>query len=109
MDQNFNASAIRSEGDFNRAIRIIKCVSDYTLDKGVIIGLENLLSVENLIRLVGGVDNQNVKVYFDTQNYYLRKRMNISETIESLVPYIYQVHVKDGKKDDLSGVLLVPC
>jgi sugar phosphate isomerase/epimerase len=109
MVQSFLASAIETEQDFNRAVNVIKYVSEYAGDKGdVTIGIENLLSVDSLMRLIGEVDNPNVKIYFDTQNYYLHEKVDVAAMVKPLIPYICQVHVKDGYKTDVepSGALL---
>jgi sugar phosphate isomerase/epimerase len=109
MVQSFNASAIETEQDFTRAVNVIKYVSEYACDKGgVTIGIENLLSVDGLMRLIKEVNNPDVKVYFDTQNYYLHERANVAAMVKPLVPYICQVHVKDGYEIDVepSGALL---
>jgi sugar phosphate isomerase/epimerase len=109
MVQSFNASAIEIEQDFQRAVNVIKYASEYAIDKGKItIGVENLLSVENLFRLLKEVNKPNVKIYFDTQNYYLNERVDVAAMVKPLVPYICQVHVKDGYEFDVepSGALL---
>ena len=109
MVQSFNASAIEIEQDFQRAVNVIKYASEYANDKGKItIGIENLLSVENLFRLLKEVNNPNVKIYFDTQNYYLNERVDVAAMVKPLAPYICQVHVKDGYEFDVepSGALL---
>ena len=109
MVQSFMASAIETEQDFTRAVNVIKYVSEYAGDNGdVTIGIENLLSVDGLMRLIGEVDNPNVKIYFDTQNYYLHEKVDVAAMVKPLIPYICQVHVKDGYKTDVepSGALL---
>jgi sugar phosphate isomerase/epimerase len=109
MVQSFMASAIETEQDFERAINVIRRVSDYAMDKGEItLGLENLLSVENLLQIINEVGNPNLKIYFDTQNYYLHERADVAAMVKPLIPYICQVHVKDGFEFDVepSGALL---
>jgi sugar phosphate isomerase/epimerase len=109
MVQSFKASALETDQDFERAINVIRQVSDYALDKGQItIGLENLLSVENLLRLIDDVGKPNVKIYFDTQNYYLSEKADVAGMIEPLISHICEVHVKDGYEADIepSGALL---
>jgi sugar phosphate isomerase/epimerase len=109
MVQSFKASALETSQDFERAVNVIRQVSDYALDKGQItIGLENLLSVENLLRLIEEVGNPNVKIYFDTQNYYLDEKADVAAMVEPLIPHICEVHVKDGYEADIepSGALL---
>lgn len=109
MVQSFNASAIETGQDFERAINVIRRVSDYALEKGEItLGVENLLSVENLLNLIDEVGNPNVKIYFDTQNYYLHEKANVAAMVEPLISHICEVHVKDGHESDIepSGALL---
>jgi sugar phosphate isomerase/epimerase len=109
MVQSFKASALETGQDFERAVNVIQQVSDYALDNGEItLGLENLLSVENLLCLINEVGNPNVKVYFDTQNYYLSEKADVAAMVEPLLPHICEVHVKDGLEADIepSGALL---
>lgn len=109
MIQSFKASALETDQDLERAINVIRRVSDYALEKGEItIGLENLLPVESLLRLIEAVGNPNVKVYFDTQNYYLDGKVNVAAMVEPLISHICAVHVKDGYEADVdpSGALL---
>lgn len=109
MVQSFIASAIETEQDFKRALNVIQYASDYAADKGnITIGVENLLSVENLLRFLKEVNRPNLKIYFDTQNYYLHERVDVAAMVKPLVSYICQVHVKDGYQFDVepSGALL---
>jgi sugar phosphate isomerase/epimerase len=109
MVQSFIASAIETEQDFKRALNVIQYASDYAADKGKItIGVENLLSVETLLRFLKEVNKPNLKIYFDTQNYYLHERVDVAAMVKPLAPYICQVHVKDGYQFDVepSGALL---
>jgi sugar phosphate isomerase/epimerase len=109
MVQSFNASAIETDQDFERAVNVIRRVSEYALEKGEItLGLENLLSVENLLHVINEIGNPNVKIYFDTQNYYLHEKADVAAMVEPLISYICEVHVKDGHESDIepSGALL---
>ncbi len=109
MIQSFKASAIETEQDFERAINVFGEVCEYALDKGQItIGMENLLSVDDLIRLIDEVGKPNLKVFFDTQNYYLDQKADTAAMVEPLMPHICEVHVKDGYEADIepSGALL---
>jgi 2-epi-5-epi-valiolone 7-phosphate 2-epimerase len=109
MIQSFKASAIETEQDFERAINVFSEVCEYALDKGQItLGMENLLSVDNLIRLIDEVGKPNLKVFFDTQNYYLDAKVDTAAMVEPLMPHICTVHVKDGYAADIepSGALL---
>lgn len=109
MVQSFKASALETDQDLERAVNVIRQVSDYALERGEItIGLENLLSVENLLRLIDAVGKPNVKIYFDIQNYYLSEKADVAGMVEPLITHICEVHVKDGYEADIepSGALL---
>lgn len=106
MIPSFNKSEIKTEADFKQAIECLKNACDYAKNKGIIIGTENLLSVNDVKLLFKKVNRSNLKLYFDTQNYSLNKGYNTAEMLELLISYICEVHVKDGKNGDLSGALL---
>ncbi len=103
---NFEKSRINNDNDFNRLVNVLQSTCDYAFDKGMNISTENILSIEDNIKLLKEVDRPNLKLYFDTQNPYLHKKYDISNMIDKLSPHICEVHVKDGKNGDLSGALL---
>lgn len=106
MIPQFVKSAIETEDDFQCVVKTLQEVCQAALEKGVLIATENLLAVEELSRLFKEVDRSNLRLYFDTQNYYLNKGYDTPSLIEPLAPFICEVHVKDGKRNDLSGALL---
>jgi len=106
MIPSFNKSEIKTEADFEQAVDCLQNACDYAKNKGIIIGTENLLSVNDVKLLFKKVNRSNLKLYFDTQNYSLNKGYNTAEMLELLISYICEVHVKDGKNGDLSGALL---
>lgn len=106
MIPSFNKSEIKTEADFEQAVDCLQNTCDYAKNKGIIIGTENLLSVNDVKLLFKKVNRSNLKLYFDTQNYSLNKGYNTAEMLGLLISYICEVHVKDGKNGDLSGALL---
>ena len=109
MVQSFKASAIETEQDFQRAVNVIAYAAQYALDKrNIIIGVENLIPVEGLLRLLEEVGKPNLKIYFDTQNYYLDQKVDVAAMVKPLAQHICEVHVKDGYESDVepSGALL---
>ncbi|MFF2501016.1 sugar phosphate isomerase/epimerase family protein [Peribacillus sp. NPDC058075] len=105
MLPSFLDGEIKTEEDFQRVVKCLKFACDKCEGSEVIIATENLLSIEENKRLFKEVDRQNLKLYFDTQNYYLNKKYNTAEMVKELYPYICEVHVKDGN-NALSGALL---
>jgi len=106
MIPSFNKSEIKTEADFEQAVDCLQNACDYAKNKGITIGTENILSVNDVKLLFKKVNRSNLKLYFDTQNYSLNKGYNTAEMLELLISYICEVHVKDGKNGDLSGALL---
>ncbi|MDQ7864993.1 TIM barrel protein [Peribacillus frigoritolerans] len=95
---------IKTEEDFQRVVECLKFACDKCEGSEIIIATENLLSIEENKRLFKEVNRQNLKLYFDTQNYYLNREYNTVEMVKELYPYICEVHVKDGN-NALSGAL----
>jgi sugar phosphate isomerase/epimerase len=106
MLPSFEDGEIKTEQDFQRVVDCLRMVCDEAEKKNIIIATENLLSVEETKRLFDLVNKPNLKLYFDTQNYYLRKKYNVANMAEELFPYICEIHVKDGRNGYLSGSLL---
>ncbi|MBM7716104.1 sugar phosphate isomerase/epimerase [Bacillus thermophilus] len=106
MLPSFEDGEIKTEEDFNRVVECLQQACDKALNKNIMIATENLLSITENEELFKRVDRPNLTLYFDTQNYYLRKKYNVAEMADKLFPLICEVHVKDGKNNDLSGALL---
>lgn len=103
---SFFDGEIKSEEDFKHVVNCLKFSCDYAMERGVIIGTENVLSVDDNKRLIKEVGFSNLKIYFDLQNHYFFKGYKIPEVLRELAPYICEVHAKDGKSGQLSGALL---
>ena len=103
---SFEDGYINTESEFESLVECIKYACNLAQDKGILITTENVLSVDENIRLIHEVDMPNVGVYFDTQNPYLRKGYYVPDMIKDLSEFIVQVHVKDGKDGELSAALL---
>ncbi|MCA1755110.1 MAG: sugar phosphate isomerase/epimerase [Spirochaeta sp.] len=106
MIPNFVKSQVRSAEDFRRLVQELSWACDYAADAGVVIAEENFMTVADTERLFDAVGRVNLRLYFDLQNYYLNAGMHTPDLIEPLLPYIVQVHAKDGKNKDLSGAPL---
>jgi len=106
MVPSFEDGDIKTKKDFNRVAECLQQACDKALNKNITISTENLLSIEENKELFSVVDRPNFTLYFDTQNYYLRKKYNAAEMVEELFPLICEVHAKDGKGGFLSGALL---
>lgn len=106
MVPNFVASEAKTPEQAALLAKHLKWACDLASEHGVLVAEENVFSVDATIRLFESVDRENLRLYFDLQNYYLHHRVRIPEIVEPLLPYVVQVHAKDGKNDDLSGAPL---
>lgn len=107
MIPTFEKSDIKTDADFQKVIEAFKFACDYGMEYGITVTTENSLSVTKTVELFQKVDKPNFKLYFDTQNYYLNKGFSSPKLIKELFPYFCnQLHVKDGKNNELSGALL---
>lgn len=106
MLPTFGKSEPRSSEDMKILTETLRWACDLAADAGVTVAAENLLTVEDVTRLLDAVDRENLGLYFDLQNYYLNRGWNTPQMIEPLLPRMVQVHAKDGKNGDLSGAPL---
>jgi len=102
---SFEDGEINTQEDFENTVDHLKNACDAASSSHITIATENVLSVDNNNRLFERVDKDNLKLMFDTQNYFLFKGYNPSEIIESLHGKICQTHIKDGS-DSMSSALL---
>jgi sugar phosphate isomerase/epimerase len=106
MIPSFGASAMESTEDMRRTAEVLSWACDLAMDKGLTVATENLLGVKEMYDLFEMVNRPNLRVYFDTQNHFLRKGYDIAEMIRALSPLLCsEIHAKDGK-GHLSGSLL---
>ena len=103
---NFERSAILTEKDLKEAVECFKWACDLSGKEGITIAAENTLTVDATMAFFKGINRPNLKLYFDSQNYYLSKGLDTPALLDELMDYICQIHVKDGKNKDLSGALL---
>ena len=103
---NFVNSEIKNKKDFDITVKILTNACDNAARYGITIATESTLSPDNIERIIKEIYRPNFKLYFDTQNHFLHKDYNMAELLERLIPYVCEVHVKDGKNKDLSGALL---
>jgi len=102
----FGNSEIKSKENFNQAVEVLSQACNLAADYGITIGAENVLPPDEIERLLNEVNRPNIKFYYDIQNHYIHKGYDSAELLEKLMPYVCEVHVKDGKNKDLSGALL---
>ncbi|HEC61528.1 MAG TPA: sugar phosphate isomerase/epimerase [bacterium] len=103
---NFVKSEISGRREFEEAVEVFQWACDEAGEKEIIIAAENTLSTDDTKRFLTEIDRKNLRIYFDTQNYYLHKGYETSQMLDELIEHVCEIHVKDGKGKDLSGSLL---
>ncbi len=106
MIPNFVKSEIKSRQDFDEAAEVFKWACDETGKHDITVALENTLSTEQTLEMIDAINRPNLRLYFDTQNYYLSNGHSSARMLDELMEHVCQIHVKDGKGKDLSGALL---
>ncbi len=106
MLPNFDASDIKDESDITKAVKLFRMACDYAQSKHVMLSVENLLGYDEYEKLFALVKRPNMKLYFDTQNYFLNKSIDTPMLLRKLIKHVCQIHFKDGVDNMLSSALL---
>ncbi|MBI4844028.1 MAG: sugar phosphate isomerase/epimerase [Nitrospirae bacterium] len=74
-------------------------INDMASDMGIKIALENIFEEDpdNFIMLMKEMNSENFGVCFDTGHFNLFSSVSLTEWIESLKPYISELHLHDNK------------
>ena len=103
-------SAFISDSDdekIENTVKMLKESCSLAAQCGVTIALETALSPKKTKELFDAIKKDNLKILFDTQNTFFH---NGSEPASELREYgagnIAEIHVKDGTKETMGGVLL---
>ncbi len=89
-------SEIITEENFQRTANFLRDACDYAESKSIIIASENLLSSDEILRLFGEIARDNVRLYFDSQNYKLAHGYNSAEIFRKTSHHVCEIHIKDG-------------
>lgn len=103
---SFDNGYIRDDKDFYNVCEKLKFACEVSQGTELIIAFENVLDVEKTKAMIREVNSPRIKVFFDTQNYYLFSGLNPAETLEAIAPEVVQVHIKDGYNGRISSALL---
>jgi sugar phosphate isomerase/epimerase len=97
MIVNFNLD-LKKKPELDHFVTVMKDIAPKAEKKGVIIGMENLLSAEDNMRLIDMVGSPALKVYYDVGNS-TDKGYDILKEIRTLGKrnLICEFHFKDGK------------
>jgi sugar phosphate isomerase/epimerase len=102
---SFLDGEIKNDEDFENTAECLSYACDLVDNKPIIIGMENLLSIEESKKMLRAVNHPKLKIFFDLQNYHLFKGYNTQDMLRELGSQICEIHAKDGK-GYMSGALL---
>ena len=105
MFPSFFAGEIKTKKDLENTTVFLKRACNLAKSENIVICTENTISIEDNKKLHRDVNENNFKLFFDTQNYALLKKYNPSEMILELRDIIVETHIKDGT-GDMSNRLL---
>ncbi len=103
---SFDDGAIDSEEDFWNTCEKVRLACELAKRHDIIIAVENVLSAEDSLKMIREVNCDNLKVFYDSQNYQLEKGYSQQEILRELKEYICQIHIKDGFNQTISSALL---
>ncbi len=92
----FYASRIHTADDLAHTAAVFRAACLAAQPYDVMITSENALTTEENLQLVKAVNCENFALYFDTQNPAGFAGLNATEQVAPLLPYIAQLHLKDG-------------
>lgn len=103
---SFDNGEIRTERDFYNTCEKVRFACELAKGSNLIIAVENVLDAEQTKRMLREVNSNKLKVFFDTQNYYLDRGYSQPELLSEVAQDVAQVHVKDGYNRTISSALL---
>lgn len=103
MVPSFGRSNIANKEDLDMAVEVLKKACEHAKDLNIIVASESLLETDELDYLFEKVNMPNLKLYFDSQNHYLHKKINMVEFYNQNVDRTIEIHLKDGKDGELSA------
>ena len=103
---SFDNGDIRTEEDFYNTCEKVRFACDLAEGTGIVIAMENVLDAEQTKKMIQEVGSSCLKVFYDTQNYYLDRGYSQSDILDALAEHVAQIHVKDGYNRTISSALL---
>lgn len=103
---SFDNGEIKDETDFYHVCEKLKVACELAARYGLTVAAENVLAAEETLKMLETVGYDNLKILFDTQNYYLERGYPEAETLQAIHPHVAQIHIKDGFNRRISSALL---
>lgn len=93
-----DANGKLKEGDVDVVVQRIKDAAPRAKAAGVVLGIENYLSLEPNQRLLDRINHEAVKIYYDVYNTGTTKGYPVPAEIRALKDRVAQLHFKNGNK-----------
>ena len=91
---------------YDEMVKVVQGIADYCRERGLSVALETGQEpAEVLVRFIGDVDRDNVKVNFDPANMILYGSGDPHEALMKLKSWVVSVHCKDGEWPTEEGKL----
>lgn len=102
---SFVKGDITTDEDLASTIVCLRHACDCVKGTGIIVGSENALPAELQMQMIEAVASEAFRIYFDTRNLFSMKGLDTVSILEQMMPYICEVHIKDGLGDGPSAPL----
>lgn len=97
MVPSFNDAMMRTDDDIKRTAVALQYACDAVKEYDMVIATENTLTLEKNAELFALVNRDNLKAFYDSQNYVSTLGWKQVPMLEGLMPLLYpEIHVKDG-------------
>ncbi len=93
---SFVASFITSESDLNQTIKILDYACGIVKDKGIQIGTENVMTLDQYKKLYKSVKADALTTLYDTKNPWSMLSQDGVKIAEYVLPYVGELHAKDA-------------
>lgn len=96
---SFVKGFITDKAGFQSTVECLRFACECARGTDLIVGSENAISTEDQFRLMDAVGYDNFRLYFDTRNPFAMGGFDSAAMLETLLPHICEVHIKDGIDD----------
>lgn len=103
---SFDSGMIRTDADFYNTCEMVRLACEISEGSSLILAVENVLSAEKTKKMLKEVGCPRLKVFFDTQNYYLNCGFSQPDILREIAGDVAQAHIKDGYNGQISSALL---
>lgn len=105
---HFYESLIVTDEDLLNTIEVLRYACELGSDSGIVIGTENVMTINQMNTCIESLNSECFKVLFDTQNPWRMLNQDGPAIAAGLMDHIYEVHAKDSIINDKGEKCFVP-